>query len=106
MGSWVISVVPRTCKGVIHGVHHLITKKEFEEASAFNQGNVIKIVNAARIESRPGGPYKSTSSVIVTFEAAELPDSVTILNSIQRVTKYIPEPTQCYKCRRPGHIAK
>lgn len=45
-----------------------------------------------------------SSCVKIVFECAKLPDKVILGFVVYSVREFIPEPVQCYKCQRYGHI--
>jgi hypothetical protein len=108
LGDWDINhgmVIsrPKTSKGVITGVHPLISMSELiEEAES-----PALILKAERLTKREGANRTETRSVAITFDSETLPEEIKIGFNIHKVRQYIPDAQQCYKCRRWGdHIAK
>ena len=61
------------------------------------------VTEAKRITVRKGGSTIPTDSIILTFDATELPSTVTVGYTRVRVRTYIPNPMRCFRCQRFGH---
>ena len=67
-----------------------------------------KILKATRLESSRGGRGRQeTTSVKILWEGATLPKYLTIgILGRFPTRRYVPDPRQCYRCLRFGHIAR
>lgn len=64
-----------------------------------------KIAKVERLKRKTEDGWTDSVSIKITFEAKELPSSITIAHGFYRVRPYVREPRQCYKCQRMGHVA-
>lgn len=105
LGEWEISQASQrdpSITGVISGVHKAITNEEIREELF----SVIPIAKAERLEKKINGVKVATTCVAITFSASVLPLSVTMAYVVYPVRLFVPEPMQCFNCRRFGHQAK
>ncbi len=102
LGEWDIEVTAverKRCYGVITNIHTAITEKEISQDIL----SPIPILKAERLKRK--GEI-ATSCVKITFDGPKLPEKVKFGFLIHPVREFVPEPVQCYNCRRWGHIAK
>lgn len=90
-----------TVKGVISGVHQAITIDEINEALK-TEYEVLKV---ERLSVKSNGTTVPTRSVAIILKATQLPQRIKLGFEVYQVRQFIPDPLQCYKCRRYGHKA-
>ena len=100
LGDWDISHQmtlpnPKTCIGVISGVHPMISMSELKEVAE----SPALIIKVDRLVKRTGAVSTETRSVSIVFDSESLPEEIKIGYNIHKVRLYIPDAKQCYKCR-------
>lgn len=107
IGEWTVRCyVPRSDKftvGIISGidVHETIEINDFRADSS--DLKIIKIDRLSR--TSPTGEKSPSPTLKITFESGTLPEYVKFHHFRYKVRPYIPNPTQCYRCQRLGHVA-
>ena len=87
------------CKGVIT-CKDLVQETEEEILSELAEEGVVAIY---RVKNRVDGALVPTPTLILTFKANHLPESISVGFYRVRVRQYIPNPLRCYKCQKFGH---
>lgn len=94
-------------KGLIRGVSTDLPEKLILE----NIESKYKVCEVKRLNRRnknfndDGDKWIPSESILLSFEGQDLPDKVIIFGLLARVTPYVRNPMQCYRCFRFGHTS-
>lgn len=91
----------RRVKGVISGIP--LGEKVEDLMKAIKGGTVVSM---RRLQAKRNGERVDSTSVLLEFKEAVLPERVMVGYMSFCVREYVPPPMRCYKCQRYGHIAK
>ena len=98
-----LTVVPHRTKNFRKGVITCAELRDTSDEEIADGLSNFGVTEARRITFRRGGSIIPTDSVVLTFDATDLPSSVTVGYVRVRVRTYIPNPMRCYRCQRFGH---
>ena len=98
-----ITVTPHRSKNYRKGVISCPELRDTSDDEIVEGLSNFGVNEARRITTRRGGSTIPTDSIILTFDATELPSTVTVGYIRVRVRTYIPNPMRCFRCQRFGH---
>jgi hypothetical protein len=108
LGKWKVDCyLPRSDiyrYGVISPVSNKAEIAEIKTLIEVMQGEA-QVQNIERLKRRIDGEWTDSVSLKIKFEYAELPKTIAIAHNVYRVSPYVGEPLQCFKCQRLGHLA-
>ena len=98
-----ISVTPHISKNFRKGVINCYELRGTTDDEITEGLSSCGVVAARRITVRKGGSTIPTNNIVLTFDAADLPPTVTVGYTRVNVRHYVPNPMRCFRCQRFGH---
>ena len=98
-----VEVFPHKTLNFTKGVVRSFQLANIETDELVNELEDQGVVEAIRISSKRNGIKVPTSTVILKFKRAQLPDHIKAGYHRIKVSPYIPNPLRCFNCQKFGH---
>lgn len=108
IGEWEINCsMPNSDKYREGVISPISTEADLEELKGYIEVRDcgVRVIKVDRMQRKTENGWVPSNSVKLTFEGENLPNAITVLHSFFKVRPFIPQPRQCYKCQRIGHLA-
>lgn len=101
-----VLVVEHASLNQVKGTIHYRNRPGYSDDDILSELKAQKVVTIYNIKRKISGTMEATPIYILTFDACQLPQEVTIGWTKCSVREYIPTPRRCFKCNRFGHGSK
>ena len=103
LNNTTVTVAPHGHLNQIKGTIRYPNKPRYTPEKILDHLREQKVSDLYQIKRKSDGVLVDTNIYILTFDAAHLPDIITIGWTRCEVNEYIPRPRRCFKCQKFGH---